>query len=121
MEDAAISKLGDMAVNGTIAGGICDLSVPEPVVIPREDAVTTTIAPYKGTDGYECILLPQTIIEGFSVNFSYDGKLYIWTAEEPIELQKGVEHTLTLNVNETARLATMQMKYRATGQIIDQK
>ena len=74
----------------------------------------------RGTDGYECILLPQTIIEGFSVNFSYDGKLYIWTAEEPIELQKGVEHTLTLNVNETARLATMQMKYRATGQIIDQ-
>ncbi len=58
---------------------------------------------------------------GFSVNFSYDGKLYIWTAEEPIELQKGVEHTLTLNVNETARLATMQMKYRATGQIIYQK
>ena len=110
MEDAAISKLGDMAVNGTIVGGICDLSVPEPVVIPREDAVATTIAPYKGT-----------IIEGFSVNFSYDGKLYIWTAEEPIELQKGVEHTLTLNVNETARLATMQMKYRATGQIIDQK
>ena len=83
--------------------------------------MATTIAPYKGTDGYECILLPQTIIEGFSVNFSYDGKLYIWTAEEPIELQKGVEHTLTLNVNETARLATMQMKYRATGQIIDQK
>ena len=121
MEDAAISKLGDMAVNGTIVGGICDLSVPEPVFIPREDAVATTIAPYKGTDGYECILLPQTIIEGFSVNFSYDGKLYIWTAEEPIELQKGVEHTLTLNVNETARLATMQMKYRATGQIIDQK
>lgn len=121
MEDAAISKLGDMAVNGTIVGGICDLSVPEPVFIPREDVVATTIAPYKGTDGYECILLPQTIIEGFSVNFSYDGKLYIWTAEEPIELQKGVEHTLTLNVNETARLATMQMKYRATGQIIDQK
>jgi hypothetical protein len=112
---------GDMAVNGTIVGGICDLSVPEPVFIPREDAVATTIAPYKGTDGYECILLPQTIIEGFSVNFSYDGKLDIWTAEEPIELQKGVEHTLTLNVNETARLATMQMKYRATGQIIDQK
>ena len=48
MEDAAISKLGDMAVNGTIVGGICDLSVPEPVFIPREDAVATTIAPYKG-------------------------------------------------------------------------
>ena len=28
---------------------------------------------------------------------------------------------VALNVNETARLATMQMKYRATGQIIDQK
>lgn len=120
-EDAAISKLGDMSVNGTIASGICDLSVPEPVVLPQENAVATTVAPYKGADGYECILLPQTIAEGFSVNFSYDGKLYIWTAEEAIELQKGVEHTLTLNVNETARLAAMQMKYRATGQIIDQK
>ena len=47
MEDAAISKLGDMAVNGTIVGGICDLSVPEPVFIPREDAVATTIAPIR--------------------------------------------------------------------------
>ena len=44
-----------------------------------------------------------------------------FSRKQPIELQKGVEHTLTLNVNETARLATMQMKYRATGQIIYQK
>lgn len=88
MEDAAISKLGDMAVNGTIVGGICDLSVPEPVVIPREDAVATTIAPYKGTDGYECILLPQTIIEGFSVNFSYDGNCIYGLPKSPLSCKR---------------------------------
>lgn len=119
--DAAIGKLGDMSVNGTIVSGSCDLSAAEPVVVPQEGAVATTISPYKGERGYECILLPQIITEGFSVNFSYDGKLYIWTAVEAIELQKGVEHTLTLNVDETARLAAIQMRYRATGQIIDQK
>ena len=120
-ENAAIEKLGDMSVNGTIVSGSCDLSAEEPVVVPQEGAVATMITPYKGEGGYECILLPQIITEGFSINFSYDGKLYIWTAVEAVELQKGVEHTLTLNVDETVQLASRQMRYRVTGQIIDQK
>lgn len=53
------------------------------------------------------------------MNFSYDGKLYIWTAEEAIELEKGVEHTLTLNVNTTVRLAAKMARNWATGQLID--
>ena len=73
----------------------------------------------KGTESCECILPPQKIAEGFSVNFSYDGKLYIWTAKEPIELEKGVEHTLTLNVNTTVRLAAKIARNWATGQLID--
>ena len=95
--DASMSKLGDMAIN----------------------AVVATVAPYKGTESCECILPPQKIAEGFSVNFSYDGKLYIWTAKEPIELEKGVEHTLTLNVNTTVRLAAKIARNWATGQLID--
>ncbi len=60
------------------------------------------------------------IAEGFSVNFSYDGKLYIWTAKEAIELEEGgVEHTLTLNVNTTVRLAAKVARNWATGQLID--
>jgi tetratricopeptide (TPR) repeat protein len=46
-------------------------------------------------------------------------KLYIWTAEEAIELEKGVEHTLTLNVNTTVRLAAKMARNWATGQLID--
>lgn len=117
--DADMGKLGDMAVNGTVVNGICDLSAAAPVVVPAADAAVATVAPYKGTEYCECILPPQTVTEGFSINFSYDGKLYIWTAKAAVELEKGVEHTLTLNVNTTARLAAMVARNRATGQLID--
>lgn len=86
--DAAMNKLGDMSINGAVVNGICDLSATVPIVVPAPDAVVATVAPYKGTESCECILPPQKIAEGFSVNFSYDGKLYIWTAEEAIELEK---------------------------------
>ena len=117
--DAEMNKLGDMSINGAVVNGICDLTVAAPVVVPVADAAVATVAPYKGTDYCECILPPQRIAEGFSINFSYDGKLYIWSAKEAIELEKGVEHTLTLNVNTTARLAAMQARNWATGQLID--
>ena len=115
----AMSKLGDMAINGAVVNATCDLSAAAPVVAPAADAVVATVAPYKGTESCECILPPQKIAEGFSVNFSYDGKLYIWTAKEAIELEKGVEHTLTLNVNTTVRLAAKMARNWATGQLID--
>lgn len=117
-EDADMGKLGDMAVNGAVVNGTCDLSAAAPVVVPAADAAVATVAPYKGTEYCECILPPQTIAEGFSINFSYDGKLYIWTAKAAVELGKGVEHTLTLNVNTTARLAAMVARDWATGQLI---
>ena len=117
--DAAMNKLGDMSINGAVVNGICDLSATVPIDVPAPDAVVATVAPYKGTESCECILPPQKIAEGFSVNFSYDGKLYIWTAEEAIELEKGVEHTLTLNVNTTVRLAAKMARNWATGQLID--
>lgn len=118
-EDADMGKLGDMAVNGAVVNGTCDLSAAAPVVVPAADAAVATVAPYKGTEYCECILPPQTIAEGFSINFSYDGKLYIWTAKAAVELGKGVEHTLTLNVNTTARLAGMVARDWATGQLSD--
>ena len=117
--DAAMNKLGDMSINGAVVNGICDMSATVPMVVPAPDAVVATVAPYKGTESCECILPPQKIAEGFSVNFSYDGKLYIWTAKEAIELEKGVEHTLTLNVNTTVRLASKMARNWATGQLID--
>ena len=117
--DAAMNKLGDMSINGAVVNGICDLSATVPMVVPAPDAVVATVAPYKGVESCECILPPQKIAEGFSVNFSYDGKLYIWTAKEAIELEKGVEHTLTLNVNTTVRLAGKMARNWATGQLIN--
>ena len=117
--DAAMNKLGDMSINGAVVNGICDMSATVPMIVPAPDAVVATVAPYKGAESCECILPPQKIAEGFSVNFSYDGKLYIWTAKEAIELEKGVEHTLMLNVNTTVRLAAKMARNWATGQLID--
>lgn len=117
--DAAMNKLGDMSINGAVVNGICDMSATVPMIVPAPDAVVATVAPYKGAESCECILPPQKIAEGFSVNFSYDEKLYIWTAKEAIELEKGVEHTLTLNVNTTVRLAGKMARNWATGQLID--
>lgn len=57
-EDADMSKLGDMAVNGAVVNGTCDLSAAAPVVVPAADAAVATVAPYKGTEYCECILPP---------------------------------------------------------------
>lgn len=96
--DAAMNKLGDVSINGVIVNATCDLAAAAPAVVPVADAPVATVAPYKGADYYECILPPQKIAEGLSVNFSYNGKLYTWSAKAPIELKKGVEHILNLNV-----------------------
>lgn len=122
-ESADMSKMGDMAINGALTEGTCDLSAAAPVVLPLADATASTVTPYKGTEAYECILLPQTVAEGFSLNFSYDGRLYIWNAEEAVTLQQGVEHTLTLNINttSTAQMVARQARCLATGSLVEWK
>lgn len=117
--DADMGKLGDMSVNGAVVNGTCDLSAVAPAVVPATGAEVATVAPYKGANYCECILPPQKIAEGFSINFSYDGKLYIWTAQAAVELEKGVEHTLTLNVNTIARLAAMVAGNWSAGRLVD--
>lgn len=115
-----MSKLIDMSIEGTIVNGVCDLSEADPKVIPTTDATATSVVPYKNVNSCECILLPQTITQGFSINFIYDGRRYIWNATEDIVLQKGMEQTLTLNISTTKTLqAAMQTRDRATGQIVE--
>ncbi|MBQ8501813.1 MAG: fimbrillin family protein [Bacteroides sp.] len=122
-ESADVNKVGNLSINGALVDGVCDLAAVTPEVLPATDAVAATVTPYKGEDAYECILLPQTIEEGFSMNFSYDGKLYIWNASQSITLQKGVEHTLTLNINTTSTtlVARMQSRNLSTGHIVEWK
>lgn len=43
---------------------------------------------------YSAILIPQTIAEGFRVEFEIDGKIYVWTASESVTLESGKKHQL---------------------------
>ncbi|MDE6489764.1 MAG: fimbrillin family protein [Muribaculaceae bacterium] len=115
---ADMSKLGDVAINGAVTEGSCDFSATVPAVTATAGAAPATVTAFKGTETCECILPPQTIADGFSINFSYDGKLYVWNATDPVILDSGVEYTLTLNVNTTVRLETCTARNRATGAII---
>lgn len=47
---------------------------------------------------YSAILIPQTIAEGFRVEFEIDGKIYVWTASESVTLESGKKHQLKLTV-----------------------
>lgn len=114
---ADMSKLGDMAVNGAVTDGTCDFSATVPAVTTATGSTPATVTALKGDDACECILPPQTVTDGFSVNFSYDGRLYVWNATDAVTLEGGVEYTLTLNVNTTVRLAASTARNRATGAI----
>ena len=50
------------------------------------------------TVNYSAILIPQTIAQGFRVEFEMDGKIYVWTASESVTLESGKKHQLNLIV-----------------------
>ncbi len=50
------------------------------------------------TVNYSAILIPQTITQGFRVEFEMDGKIYVWTASESVTLESGKKHQLNLTV-----------------------
>ena len=76
-----------------------------------------------GESGEEKYGTPVRMAKAISAEMSVEVAEAILYADDGADevVKEFVSGELTLNVNETARLATMQMKYRATGQIIDQK
>lgn len=52
----------------------------------------------RATVNYSAILIPQTIAQGFRVEFEMDGKIYVWTASESVTLESGKKHQLNLTV-----------------------
>ena len=50
------------------------------------------------TVNYSAILIPQTIAQGFRVEFEMNGKIYVWTASESVTLESGKKHQLNLTV-----------------------
>lgn len=106
------NPITEISIGGSINKGHADLSANpitvaadatcEPVLIKPESgeftAATDTYA--NATANYSAILIPQTIEDGFRVEFEIDGKIYVWRAPESViaKLEAGKKHQLTLTV-----------------------
>lgn len=108
----ASNPITNIKIGGSINKGYADLSANpitvaadktcEPVMIEPESgeftAATNIYA--NATANYSAILIPQTIEDGFRVEFEIDGKIYVWRAPESViaKLEAGKKHQLTLTV-----------------------
>lgn len=93
----ASNPITKISIGGSINKGYADLSADpitvaadktcDPVLIEPEcgeftAAATDTYA--NATANYSAILIPQTIEDGFRVEFEIDGKIYVWRAPESV-------------------------------------
>lgn len=109
-ESADISKISNLALNGLVLDGVCNLSDSAPSVEPAEGATASTLVPFKTESGFECIVLPQTLSpETFSLNFVYDGKAYVWSPEEAGELFKSTSYSLELYIGAVPAAAASRL------------
>ena len=103
------NPITNIKIGGSINQGHADLTADpitvaadktcDPVLIEPEcgefTAATDTYA--NAIANYSAILIPQTIEDGFRVEFEINGKIYVWRASGTT-LEAGKKHLLTLTV-----------------------
>ena len=103
------NPIKSLSVGGTILDALCDLSQSPATASANNEKspqhVATFCTSWKKSENendnarcsYECILVPQTVAAGnFSVSLSIDGVLYEWKSSQPVTLESGKSHELTL-------------------------
>ena len=111
------TPLASNPINNIIIGGSINQAYADFTADPITVAVDATCAPVliepergeftaaankdaHATANYSAILIPQTIADGFRVEFEINGKIYVWRAPESViaRLEAGKKHLLTLTV-----------------------
>ena len=111
------TPLASNPINNIIIGGSINQAYADFTADPITVAVDATCAPVliepergeftaatnndaHATANYSAILIPQTITEGFRVEFEINGKIYVWRAPKNVAatLEAGKKHLLTLTV-----------------------
>lgn len=106
------NPITNIKIVGSINQGYADLTADPITVAADETCAPVLIEPESGeftaasdrdahaTANYSAILVPQTIPEGFRVEFEIGGNSYIWKASEDtnVTLEAGKKHQLTLIV-----------------------
>ena len=107
-----VNPIKKIYIGGSINKGFADLSADPitvavdatcgPAVIEPECGKFTAAADNDAhaTANYSAILIPQTITQGFRVEFEIGDKTYVWSAPENknVTLEAGKKHLLTLTV-----------------------
>lgn len=106
----ASNPITNIKIGGSINKGYADFTADALSVLVDATASASLIAPEVGdfnaaansddhaTANYSAILIPQTIAQGFRVEFEIDGKMYVWTASESVTLEASKKHQLNLTV-----------------------
>ena len=104
------NPINNITVGGSVDRGYADFTKDVISVTADATRAPVLIVPVLGdfnaaanneahaTVSYSAILIPQTIAEGFRVEFEIDGKNYVWTASESVTLESGKKHQLNLIV-----------------------
>lgn len=106
------NPITNIKIGGSVNQGHADLTANpitvaadatcEPVLIEPESGEFTaaTNNDVHAIANYSAILIPQTITEGFRVEFEINGKIYVWRAPKNVTatLEAGKKHLLTLTV-----------------------
>ena len=104
------NPIKNIYIGGSVDRGYADFTKDVISVTADAASVPVLITPVIGifnaaankdahaTVNYSAILIPQTIAQGFRVEFEMDGKIYVWTASESVTLESGKKHQLNLTV-----------------------
>ena len=104
------NPIKNINIGGSVDRGYADFTKDVISVTADAASVPVLITPVIGifnaaanndahaTVNYSAILIPQTIAQGFRVEFEMDGKIYVWTASESVTLESGKKHQLNLIV-----------------------
>ena len=108
----ASNPINNIIIGGSINQAYADLTADPITVAVDATCAPVLIEPERGeftaaankdahaTANYSAILIPQTIADGFRVEFEINGKIYVWRAPENVTatLEAGKKHLLTLTV-----------------------
>lgn len=108
----ASNPINNIIIGGSINQAYADLTADPITVAVDATCAPVLIEPERGeftaaankdahaTANYSAILIPQTIADGFRVEFEINGKIYVWRAPESViaRLEAGKKHLLTLTV-----------------------
>jgi|LSQX01.1.fsa_nt_gb hypothetical protein len=109
VEGVATGDISEVKVSGLYLNGKCDLSSDLPVAVALTES-PSIITAFKASDGFECIVMPQTTAEPIKVSFTLSDISYEWTSSDNITFESGKSYSLKLTYSDATKSGSAQLK-----------